>query len=117
VIKHKDGRRNRDQIQAYLPLPEPASQEPAIGEVLALLAGAAARLQLAGTGPAWSHCRPACGGSCAATGTNAAAAREALAEPGGSVLWEQVRPRLVPAFVGPSGGGTLDQVRLVPGRP
>jgi len=41
VIKHKDGRRNRYQIQAHLPLPEPATQEPAIGEVLALLAGAA----------------------------------------------------------------------------
>jgi hypothetical protein len=32
VIKPKDGRRNRYQIQAHLPLPEPASQEPAIGE-------------------------------------------------------------------------------------
>ena len=41
VVKHKDGRRNRYQIQAHMPLPEPASQEPAIGEVLALLTGAA----------------------------------------------------------------------------
>jgi hypothetical protein len=41
VIKQKDGRRNCYQIQAHLPLPEPATQEPAIGEVLALLAGAA----------------------------------------------------------------------------
>ncbi len=41
MIKHKDGRRNRYQIQAHLPLPEPATQEPAIGEVLAPLAGAA----------------------------------------------------------------------------
>jgi DNA-binding IclR family transcriptional regulator len=39
VIKQKDGRRNRYQIQADLPLPEAASQEPAIGEVLAVLAG------------------------------------------------------------------------------
>ena len=39
VVKQKDGRRNRYQIQAHLPLPEPASQEPAIGEVLALLMG------------------------------------------------------------------------------
>ncbi len=39
VVKHKNGRRNRYQIQAHLPLPEPASQEPAIGDVLALLAG------------------------------------------------------------------------------
>ena len=41
VVKQKDGRRNRYQIQAHLPLPEPTSQEPAIGEVLALLTGAA----------------------------------------------------------------------------
>jgi hypothetical protein len=39
VVKHKDGRRNRYQIQAHMPLPEPASREPAIGEVLALLTG------------------------------------------------------------------------------
>ena len=52
VVKQKDGRRNRYQIQAHLPLPEPATQEPAIGEVLALLAGAGARLQPTGTGPA-----------------------------------------------------------------
>ena len=37
VVKQKDGRRNRYQIQAHLPLPEPASKEPAIGDVLALL--------------------------------------------------------------------------------
>ncbi len=41
VLKHKDGRRNRYQIQAHLPLPEPFSQEPAIGEVLAILTGSA----------------------------------------------------------------------------
>ena len=51
IVKQKDGRRNRYQIQANLPLPEPATQEPAIGEVLALLAGAGARLQLTGPGP------------------------------------------------------------------
>jgi DNA-binding IclR family transcriptional regulator len=39
VVKQKDGRRNRYQIQAHMPLRESASQEPAIGEVLALLAG------------------------------------------------------------------------------
>jgi DNA-binding IclR family transcriptional regulator len=37
VVKQKDGRRNRYQIQAHFPLPESASQELAIGEVLALL--------------------------------------------------------------------------------
>jgi hypothetical protein len=39
VIKQKDGRRNRYQMQVHLPLPEAPSREPAIGEVLALLAG------------------------------------------------------------------------------
>jgi hypothetical protein len=37
VVKRKQGRRNRYQIQAHLPLPEPVSQEPAIGDVLAVL--------------------------------------------------------------------------------
>ena len=41
VVKHKDGRRNRYQIQVHMPLREPSGQEPAIGEVLALLTGAA----------------------------------------------------------------------------
>jgi hypothetical protein len=35
TVKQKDGRRNRYQIQAHMPLREPASQEPAIGEVFA----------------------------------------------------------------------------------
>jgi hypothetical protein len=48
VVKQKDGRRNRYQIQAHLPLPEPASQEPAIGDVLALLAGTGAGQPLTG---------------------------------------------------------------------
>lgn len=38
VVKEKDGRRNRYQIQPHMPLPGPASQGPAIGEVLTLLA-------------------------------------------------------------------------------
>jgi hypothetical protein len=42
AAKQKDGRRNRYQIQAHLPLHEPASQQLTIGEVLALLAGATA---------------------------------------------------------------------------
>jgi hypothetical protein len=40
VVKQKDGRRTGYQIQVHLPLPEPASPELAIGEVLALLTGA-----------------------------------------------------------------------------
>jgi len=52
IVKRKEGRRNRYQIQAHMPLPEPTSQEPAIGEVLALLAGADMRQHLTGTEPA-----------------------------------------------------------------
>ena len=40
VVKHKDGRRNRYQMQARLPLPGTGSRERTIGEILALLAGA-----------------------------------------------------------------------------
>ena len=40
VVKHKDGRRNRYQIQARLPLPETDSRKRTIGEILALLTGA-----------------------------------------------------------------------------
>ena len=40
VVKHKDGRRNRYQIQAHLPLPETDGRERTIGEILALLTGA-----------------------------------------------------------------------------
>ena len=50
VVKQKDGRRNRYQIQAHLPLPEPASQEPAIGEVLDLLVGDGGRQQFTDQG-------------------------------------------------------------------
>ena len=49
VVKEKDGRRNRYHVQAHLPLPEPASREPAIGEVLAALMGDEARRPPAGT--------------------------------------------------------------------
>jgi hypothetical protein len=37
ISKVKDGRRNRYQIRAERPLPEPASRQPTIGELLALL--------------------------------------------------------------------------------
>ena len=40
IVKQKDGRRNRYQVQGHLPLPEPVSRERTIGEILALLAGA-----------------------------------------------------------------------------
>jgi hypothetical protein len=45
TVKRKEGRRNRYQIQAHMPLPDPTSQHLAIGEVLALLAGASAGRQ------------------------------------------------------------------------
>jgi DNA-binding IclR family transcriptional regulator len=44
IVKQKNGRRNRYQVQAHLALPEPTSRERTVGEVLALLAGAGARL-------------------------------------------------------------------------
>jgi len=51
VVKQKDGRRNHYEVQAHLPLPEAASREPAIGEVLAALMGDEARQPPAGTPP------------------------------------------------------------------
>lgn len=39
VLKAKDGRRNRYEIQAHLPLPESTGRERAIGDLLDLLAG------------------------------------------------------------------------------
>jgi DNA-binding MarR family transcriptional regulator len=39
VVKQKDGRRNRYQIQAHLPLPESTGRERTVGEILALLTG------------------------------------------------------------------------------
>jgi DNA-binding transcriptional ArsR family regulator len=39
VVKERDGRRNRYEIQHHLPLAEPTSQERTIGEVLVLLGG------------------------------------------------------------------------------
>ena len=55
IIKHKDGRRNRYQIQAHLPLPEPTWRERTVGEVLALLAGTEAG---AVTDPGRAHLTP-----------------------------------------------------------
>ena len=51
VVKQKDGRRNRYQIQAHLPLPEPSSQERTVADVLALLAGADPRRNGGRAGP------------------------------------------------------------------
>jgi len=43
VVKEKDGRRNRYQIQAHLPLGDSISRERTIGEVLSLLVDANTR--------------------------------------------------------------------------
>jgi hypothetical protein len=39
LIKTKEGRRNRYEVQSHLPVPEPTSRVRAIGEVLDLLGG------------------------------------------------------------------------------
>jgi len=39
VVKTKEGRRNRYEVQSHLPVPEPTGRERAIGEVLDLLGG------------------------------------------------------------------------------
>jgi DNA-binding IclR family transcriptional regulator len=43
VVKEKDGRRNRYEIQGHLPLPETMSRQRTIGEVLDLLVAATPR--------------------------------------------------------------------------
>jgi hypothetical protein len=55
LVKHKHGRRNQYQIQAHLPLPEPASGEPAIGDVLALLVGDGVAQELRVSAPGREH--------------------------------------------------------------
>ena len=39
LIKTKDGRRNRYEVQAHLPIPDPTTRRRAIGDVLELLTG------------------------------------------------------------------------------
>ena len=39
LIKTKEGRRNRYEIQSHLPVPEPTTRERTIGDVLDLLGG------------------------------------------------------------------------------
>ncbi|HEX6930517.1 MAG TPA: helix-turn-helix domain-containing protein [Streptosporangiaceae bacterium] len=40
VVKEKNGRRNRYQVQVHLPLPEPDGRERTVGEILSILVGA-----------------------------------------------------------------------------
>ena len=51
VVRQKNGRRNRYQIRAHLPLPEPGSQERTAGDILAHLAGTDARPERRASGP------------------------------------------------------------------
>ena len=76
MIKQKDGRRNRYQIQVRLPLAGTGTWEPAIGEVLALLAGA---------GPAHRTAQPS---GPAASGTRQA--EPEVLKPGGAGLAARV---------------------------
>ena len=55
IVKHKDGRRNRYQIQAHLPLPEAVSPAPAIGDILAILVGDGAGQEPQEAAPARQH--------------------------------------------------------------
>ena len=50
VVKEKDGRRNRYQIQAHVPLREPITRERTIGEVLDVLLGTNRRRRRPATG-------------------------------------------------------------------
>src|SRR6202035_1783548 len=59
VVKLKDGRRNRYQIQAHLPVPEPGTREPAVGEVVALFAAGHQTGAGAGAGAAQASDRDA----------------------------------------------------------
>ena len=54
VVKEKDGRRNRYEIQAHLPLREPITRERTIGEVLDLLLDTNSRGRRPGSGEAGS---------------------------------------------------------------
>ncbi len=45
LVKHKDGRRNKYQIQAHVPLPESPMRERTVGELLNLLADSDTGLQ------------------------------------------------------------------------
>ena len=72
AVKHKDGHHNRYQIHARHPTTNPASQEPAIGEVLALPAGRPAIARVSTT----MVCRPVARGR--ASGSSGAFARLGL---------------------------------------
>ena len=49
VVKEKDGRRNRYQVQGHLPMPEPVGPQRTIGEVLEVLVEASTPRRRRGT--------------------------------------------------------------------
>ena len=61
VVKDKEGRRNRYRIQEHVPLRDPISQEPTIGEMLDLLVGVNAHRNppQPGRDPRWLTRHPA----------------------------------------------------------
>jgi MarR family len=64
IVKQRDGRRNRYEVQAHLPLREPTSRERTIGDLLALLASsstadAAGPAEAAGTAGTAGTAEPA----------------------------------------------------------
>jgi DNA-binding transcriptional ArsR family regulator len=52
IVKQRDGRRNRYEVQAHLPLREPTSRERTIGEMLTLLADSGTAEPAGPAGPA-----------------------------------------------------------------
>jgi hypothetical protein len=100
VVKRKDGRRNRYQIQTHLPLPESTAQERSIGEVLAVLTmGAGDGGELLRARGAWS--------SGTSTGLSAVRVRalsialeQAVAAGGRETLWAALTFSQGPVKVG-----------------
>ena len=50
VVKQREGRRNRYQVQGHLPLPDPISRTRTVGEILALLVGDTAATEASAMG-------------------------------------------------------------------
>jgi hypothetical protein len=57
LIRQKDGRRNRYQVQTHLPVSGPGTREPAVGEIVALFAAQGRHV----TGPARASAADASG--------------------------------------------------------
>ena len=87
VVKEKDGRRNRYQIQADVPLRDPITRERTIGEVLDVLVGTSSRRRRATKGEARDHAgrrkaAPLPPGACALQHTDVGASTRGRSHPG-----------------------------------